>query len=93
MKQIASLHMRRGPSHRIPVSRFGVLTVALQSGHHGYGSVDGQTGSIADRVYLRLDLALDVAAVCAERGWVTPSMTPSAEALGLRCPSPAQEAS
>jgi len=71
------------PRHTSP--RFGVLTIVVQSGRHGYVIVDTLTGRITDGVYDVRDTALDVAAGSETSGPPT-DMTPTAEALGLRFP-------
>ena len=66
--------------------RFGVLTIVVPSGRHGYVIVDTQTGRITDGVYTIRDMALAVAAHNDARGEPAEDMTPTAEALGLRFP-------
>jgi len=71
-----------------PAQRFGVLP--LNPGYQSrYVIFDCETARIIDGVYFRLDLALDVAARCAQVGEpLYDDMTPTAEALGLLFPAP-----
>ena len=69
------------------IPRFGVLTIHMIDGRHGYVIFDRQTARITDGVYGVLGLALDVAAANEALGRVAyEGMTPDAEALGLRFP-------